>query len=60
MTKYNFLKCVYAVEGFTLGKEYLILANGMNIVAVKDDNGKTISFNKVEGVNDFKNYFVMA
>lgn len=54
------LKCVYPIEGFTLEKEYPVLANGVNVVVVKDDFGNTMSFNKAEGVGDFKNYFIMV
>lgn len=46
--------------GFTKGMDYEVVQDEMNLVVVKDDNGKERAFNKVEGENDFKNFFTSS
>lgn len=51
------LKCIHHFAGFTVGKEYDVLDEGMNVVAVRNDTGNMVMFGRVEGYTDFKNYF---
>lgn len=60
MKKVTHLVCVDSVAGFTVEKKYEVMENGANIVTVVNDFGKSVTFNKVEGENDFKNFFIIA
>lgn len=52
------LKCIGAVEGFTVGKDYGVCAVEQGVVVVCNDSGRIVAFGSVEGDNDFKNWFV--
>ena len=51
------LKCVYQIDGFTVGHDYDVIEDDANLVTVYDDNGILRKFNKIEGNSDFKNWF---
>lgn len=51
------LKNVYELNGFTLNKDYKVIEEGTNLVRVLDDNLIRRTFRKVEGNDDFKNWF---
>jgi hypothetical protein len=60
MKQLTHLKNVYKLKGFTIGKEYKMYENSANSVTVLNDFGAWVTFEKIEGEKDFKNFFQMT